>query len=430
MIRGLRNLFVRLWVTTLVTVPLCFYIMPWVRPVFSGTGSVFFALGVVITGYVLIGFLMNFLGGKLIERLIREAQMWERAAIFNRAGTKYLQAVRMYDSFLLSPLSVGKVTTRLTGALARFSLTFDRENEIFRQAVLVYLTSNPRDETLAGLWLRRLCKNRAVDDKEQDLLTRLANIHYTSPKLMPFLTKIFLDLGRLDFSAKQLYARALEVPSLKQRYGKDIRTLLEEPAQQLEQEGMYPVQDLPRQPLPPASQKKISDIISDIWKGFYTGFQHLIQFVRAGVVFCFGFVNRHLRRLMTGIQVKDRWRFYLKVGVLGSISLWLLVFMYNTVSHLRAPGTVDEIEVIIEKKISKPFTIQVAAYLKESHADKYLKILRQNSIEARIKKTGGGGKTWYLIQVSEFADRADATAYGNLLKQKNIIEDFFVSNKY
>ncbi|MFO7912463.1 MAG: SPOR domain-containing protein [Desulfotignum sp.] len=429
MIRGLRNIFVRLWVTTLVTVPLCFYIMPWVRQVFSGPGPVFFALGMVITGYVLIGFLMNFLGEKLIERLIREAQMWERAAIFNRAGTKYLQAVRMYDSFLLSPLSVGKMTTRLTGALARFSLTFDRENEIFRQAVLVYLASNPRDETLAGLWLRRLCKNRAVDDKEEDLLTRLANIHHTSPKLMPFLTRLFLDLGRVDFTAKQLYARVLEIPSLKQRYGKDIHTLLEEPAQQLEQEVMYPAREMPRQSLPSASQKKISDIISDIGMDFFTGLRHVIQSVRTGVVFCFGFAARYARRLMTRIQVKDRWRFYLKAGVLGFIFLGLLVFMYNTVSHLLRPGTVDEIEVIIEKKISKPFTIQVAAYLKESHADKYLKILRQNSIDARIKKTGGGGKTWYLIQVSEFADKADATAYGNHLKKKNIIEDFFVSNK-
>ncbi len=425
MIRGLRNIFVRLWVTTLVTVPLCFYVMPWVRQIFSGMGPVLFALGVVITGYVFVGFLMNFLGGKLIERLIREAQMWERAAIFNRAKTKYLQAVRIYDSFLLSPLSVGKIKTRLTGVLARFSLTVDRENEIFRRAVLVYLTANPWDETLAGLWLRQLCKNGAVDDKEQDLLTCLANIHYTNPKLMPFLTRLFLNLGRLDFSAKQLYARVLEVPSLKQRYGKDIRTLLEEPVQQPEQDIIYPVQHVPRQPLPLAHQKKISAI----WMGFFTWLRHLIQSVRAGVVFCFGFVTWHARRLMTRIQVKDRWRFYLKAGVLGIISLWSLVFMYNTVSHLRTPGTVDEIEVIIEKKISKPFTIQVAAYLKESHADKYLEILRQNSIDARIKKTGGGGKTWYLIQVSEFADKNEATAYGNHLKQQDIIEDFFVSNK-
>ena len=425
MIRALRAVFVRLWLTTIVAVPLCFYVMPGVRQIFPGMGPVPFALGAVTVCYGIIGFLMHSFGKRRIAGLIRRAQMWERAAIFNKAKKKYLQAVRIYDSFLLSPVSAGKIKTRLTGSLARFSLTFDRENGVFRQAVIVYLTTNPWDETLARLWLKRLCADGSVNDQEQDLLTRLAEIHHASPQLLPLLTRLFLDLGRLDFIAKQVYARALAEPALKTIYGNDINALLQDSESQLDKAAAHPVQDRQQRFAPPIDQKKLQDLRLHLC----TGIRGMMQRIRAGMIFCLGFVTRHSGRLFTRIQVKDRWRFYLKAGILGAVSLWMIGFMYNTISHLRASKAVDEIEVIVEKKIPKPFTIQVAAYLKESHADKYLKVLRQQNIDARIKKTGGGGKTWYLVQVSEFADKADATAYGNQLKQKNIIEDFFVSNK-
>ncbi len=50
-------------------------------------------------------------------------------------------------------------------------------------------------------------------------------------------------------------------------------------------------------------------------------------------------------------------------------------------------------------------------------------------MDARIKQTTAGGKTWYLIHVSEFEDRESAAAYGNQLISEKIIEEFFVSNK-
>ncbi len=425
MIRALRAVFVRLWLTTLVAVPLCFYAMPWIRQIFPGMGPVPFALGVVTVCYGIIGFLMHFFGKRRIECLIREAHMWERAAIFNKAKKKYLQAVRIYDSFLLSPVSAGKIKKRLTGALARFYLTFNRENGVFRQAVFVYLTTNPRDDILAHLWLKRLCADGSVNDQEQDLLTRLAEIHHASPQLLPLLTRLFLDLGRLDFIAKQVYARALAEPVLKTIYEKDINALLQDSEPQLEKVAAHSIQDRQQRFAPPSDQKRLQDL----WLHLCTVILRLIQRIREGVILCLGFVTRHSGRILTRIQVKDRWRFYLKAGILGAVSLWMIGFMYNTISHLRASKAVDEIEVIIEKKIPKPFTIQVAAYLKASHADKYLKVLEQQNVDARIKKTDGGGKIWYLVQVSEFADKEDATAYGNQLKQKNIIEDFFVSNK-
>ncbi|MCP4672119.1 MAG: SPOR domain-containing protein, partial [Desulfobacula sp.] len=77
----------------------------------------------------------------------------------------------------------------------------------------------------------------------------------------------------------------------------------------------------------------------------------------------------------------------------------------------------------------KPFTIQVAAYLKQVHADRYAGVLKKKGFTPFIKKVRGGGKTWYVVRVSEFSDKASAAAFGKKLKDKKIIDDFFVSNK-
>jgi hypothetical protein len=428
MIWCLRNISVRLWVTTLVAIPFCFYAMPGIGQIFPGMGFVFFALGVGAVCYGMVDFLMHFIGRKLIHRLIREAEMWERAAIHNRSQKKYLQAVRIYDSFLLSPLSAGKINIRLTGSLARFSLTFDREGDIFKQASIAYLQRNPWDDTVVALWLKKLCRNGAVGDQEQDLLTRLADIHHANMTLVSLLTRLFLHLERLDFTAKQIYARAMEYAQLQKEYGKKIHLLLKEPQQVFDDDDdAYPVQNMLPQSIPFIDRSKISDL----GKPLFTGIRYPARYGWMLLVSGWGFVRKCSRLVVTRMQAENRWRVYVKAGALGVLSLWLLVFVYNTISHLQKSKAVDEVEVIIEKiekKVPKPFTIQVAAYLKQSHADQYIKVLKQEGIAARIKKTDGGGKTWYLIQVSEFADRAAATAYGNQLKAQKLIEDFFVSN--
>ena len=91
--------------------------------------------------------------------------------------------------------------------------------------------------------------------------------------------------------------------------------------------------------------------------------------------------------------------------------------------------TVEKEKIKIQIQVPKPFTIQVAAYLKQKHADRYVDILKKKGIDAVIKKVGGGGKTWFVVRVSEFIDKKSATAYGEKLVQQNIIDDFFVNNK-
>ena len=84
---------------------------------------------------------------------------------------------------------------------------------------------------------------------------------------------------------------------------------------------------------------------------------------------------------------------------------------------------------VVEARIFKPFTIQVGAYLKQSHALTYLNRLKQKGVDAAVRQVAGGDKTWYVIRVSEFETKRAAAAFGNKLKSGQVIDDFFVCNR-
>jgi hypothetical protein len=213
MIRVMRNISVRLWLTLLVSVPAGFYFLPWFSGLRTGPGMMgfFFCLSAVCYGGLSV--LLHLIGTWMIQKRIQEAQAW--AGIPTRAEKKYLQAVRIYDSFLLSPVRSKKLMLRITRSLARFALTFDRKNDPFNQAVRVCLTSDPQDDALAALWLKQLHRENTVTPQDHALLSRLAHTHHRSPGVLPLLARIFLDTGRMDFTARQVYSQVMDTPDLK-----------------------------------------------------------------------------------------------------------------------------------------------------------------------------------------------------------------------
>ena len=121
----------------------------------------------------------------------------------------------------------------------------------------------------------------------------------------------------------------------------------------------------------------------------------------------------------------------LKLGIISVMLIWLFVFMVGTVMHLFTQSKPVQ-EVSVEQVLPEtpmPFTIQVAAYLKQKHALRYVNLLKEKGIDARMKKIDGGGKSWYLVRVSQFADKQSAYDYGRKLKNEEMIDDFFVNNR-
>lgn len=416
MIRYLRNISIRLWLTLLVAVPACFYLLPWFSQWQSRPGQVGIFIGLTGVCYGAVSTLLHLTGVWMIRNRIHEAKVWEQAGIPARAEIKYLQAVRIYDSFLPSSVASKKLTLLMTRSLARFAMTFDRKSDDFKQAVRVYLKLEPHDEALAALWLEQLAKKQKVTTRDQVLLTRLAQIHYTASGLVPLLTKIFLDTGRMDFIARQVFAQVMENPELKTHFQQDILNLTGGPGREeiaISQESFLEV--------PQKGAVSAPGILERIRQIRHTLVFHIAAAGRASAAF--------ITQGMTINRTQTRRRINLKVVITGCVCAGVLIFFFYPVFFPKAPEPVEKTKTVIEERVPKPFTIQVAAYLKETHARHYKTVLTQKGVDARIKTTTGGGKTWYLIQVSEFEDRQTAAAYGNRLISENMIEEFFVSNK-
>jgi hypothetical protein len=422
----MRNISVRLWLTLLVSVPAGFYFLPWFSGFRTGPGMMGFFFCLSVACYVGISILMHLTGKWMIQTRIHEAQAWEQAGIPTRAEKKYLQAVRIYDSFLLSPVRSTPLILMITRSLARFALTFDRKSRPFNQAVRVCLSSDPHDDALAALWLRQLDRDKSVTTQDQALLTRLAHTHHGNPGMLALLARIFLDTGRMDFTARQVYAQVMDIPDLKPGFQQDIDRLTGGDPGAMVSVSREPVQKQRRH------HKKTSEQSAGTpWPvpGMSETIRRAVLDFRQGIAAARRSAALFMGRVQTGFPGQIRWRFYLKAVIMGVLCIGAAAFIYHTVFYLTPPEPVAQTETIIEESVLKPFTIQVAAYLTDTHARHYVRQLTQQGVDARIKKTTGGGKTWYLIHVSEFEDRQSAAAYGNQLKSENIIEEFFVSNK-
>jgi hypothetical protein len=446
MIRLVGNYSLRLWIIVLLAGPVCFYFMPLILQVFPGVHPAMSGGVLLVFIGVVIGVSLDFIGRKQIETMIKEGEIWERTGILSRAEQTYDKAVRIYDTFLLSPLFAKKLGIRLTGTLARFSLTAGIEKPHLKLASAVYLKTRPGDETLAGLWLGQLKKDGLAGAVEQEVLTALADIHYTHKNLVIPLADVLLDLGRMDYSAKRVYKALLDAPpvlEIKTAYREKIHGLLGAQA-----DGGSGGPGGPggpggaRESLEILENNAIGRVVSkslhsiglkkrflNLASAFFTTATNVMKLVAETTASFLSFCILSFSRVIVLLRERERLRFYLRAGAMGILSVWLLFFMGNTISHILNSRAVEKEPRMIEIQIPKPFTIQVAAYLKQAHADRYAAVLNKKGIVPTITSVKGGGKTWYVVRLSEFADKASASAFGKKLKDKKIIDDFFVSNK-
>ena len=110
--------------------------------------------------------------------------------------------------------------------------------------------------------------------------------------------------------------------------------------------------------------------------------------------------------------------------------------MIDSLHHLQLIRTADH---LIKRHARKEesgskipatgrFTIQVAAYLKVDHARRYAEALLEQGVHAYWTETLRRNKKWYQVRVSRFPDKTAARAFGEALKAKGIIEDFYIAN--
>lgn len=411
----LRNIGFHLWVTTFLTIPLSFYFLPRLIRLFPGINPI--ATGIFILICVMAGtsFLMDYAAKRKISAYIKEGQIWERSGIFNKAETHYANAVRLYDSFFLWPFSNQKIAQKISRTIAKFKLNTAIENPSFKLITAVYLKMNPADEDIAQLWLSQLHRSNQVTSLERDVLSVLGETHYAGKPLSRLMADISLDLEQRDFIEKKRYPLVSDDPVCENRHLKRIGN--GETFQK--QVFFHPEERAPKTDM-------------GINKSRHTAAAKIMGFMEKclGVIRSAGdFFVLWVIKGIASIKTHEKTQFYLKAGTLLIVLVGLGLFMINTLSHMFKPSANETEKISIQMKVPAPFTIQVAAYLDQKHAYTYVEGLRKKGIDAMVKTVAGGGKTWYVIRVSEFPDKKSAAAYGQTLKQKRIIDDFFVSNK-
>jgi hypothetical protein len=115
--------------------------------------------------------------------------------------------------------------------------------------------------------------------------------------------------------------------------------------------------------------------------------------------------------------------------VLTGLVLIVGGLVVNTVGHLGVTEkTADKISEPAPPVVTDPFTLQVAAYLKHEHARQFVEQLKKLELDAYWTEAVRGQKKWYQVRISHFADKKSARDYGEALKGRGVIEDYYVAN--
>ncbi len=431
--------------------------------------SVFIPLMYVFCGLGL-GIFMDVVGFWRIKKLVRDAQLWERSGIATRAEKKFIRAVRIYDSAWISPLAARRAKPMLISSLARFYLASGSRRREIQGAASAWLAQNPKDQSLARFWLERVHDQDMSGTFPQSILTALADSWYADPELCPILVDVFLDQGRMDFSARRLYRSFLEMIDMtggdKDASQQDktraeaIRDMMSErldtpepefePELEMLEPGSGTLGDergglmtfIPKDQggdglLTSLGDQAFGDGPAGWWPedDIYAGQQTssrmsalmsgISRKVTGGGFFIADRTGKAKYAVLNLIQAREKWWGRVRGVMIAGLGVWLVFFIWGTLSHMfkTAEQPAQQIKVVIPK----PFTIQVAAYHKKAHADNYMATLAKKGVEPTIKVMDGGGKTWYLVRVSEFTDQKSAQTYGNRLKADHIIDEFFVT---
>ncbi len=378
MIRMIQHISASLWLGFWTGMPLVFTTIPRLHDRFSNGSLGILAAGMFMGISMLISLGLTIAGRILIRYRLHKGMTWEQAGIQYRAARQYEKALALYDSFLLFPFLDKTLGETLMHSLTVFSLSHASKTPFFHpQIAAVYLKDHPNDTELARLWLEQFPTKlpaMAAGAMPLQTLSLLAQIHQDHEILAPMILKVFLNLGRTDYSAMQLYSRMLENPDLDQE----------------QREGIYLL--VGREP------KKFSSTEENLQQMTFDDTPKIRKPSRKTI----------FRAVVPGA-----------VLMIFSAMFAIICLRPSLPLHFFRP--------VQKSLVSQGYAIQLGAFLEKKHAEQLLlKVQERQSKPVEIGFVKGGSNTWYVIRIQGFASKKDAQEYGNALAEEGIIKDFFV----
>lgn len=451
-------------------------LMPW-----GLEWAFFLAAPVFVAVFFVIGWLFNRFGLNLVHRFINEAIVWERAGKTFQTEKLFRKAVAVFDSFLMSPFNKERRARTLTGHMARFYLTQTTIKPEAEDAILAYLKMRPEDHAVAEAWLQRLETNHRDPKELEGLLSSIGKAQSDDPAIQTLIARLCLTNGRTDFQALQSYRRFIESDKIpdesmilrmaelflkkrradalalqaymtaykldKQRrhlihgiaacvYGtqaagtdseavKEARALLSK----IDEATLKKVVGRFRPSAPPMETPEIppqTSMAKTLATSMLWATRTLIYAVTSAGKISAAMLKAAYRRIRKYPNLKP----VLGWTLMGLAGAGLAILVINTATYLiqSRPAESENIETPPPVVITDPYTLQVAAYLKLEHAEKYVAQLKQMGLDAYWTKAQGAKSEWYQVRLSHFADKTSARTYGDNLKAKGVIEDYYVAN--
>ena len=476
MLSFLKHIAARIWLTVLFGGVACLWVLPFIQTRIGLDWVLLPVVFILAIAFVLIGWVSTRWGLGSVDRLIQEAGVFERDGMVYEAENRFRRALAVFDSFLISPFVKKQKVGRLTARLARFYLARARKTYDAERFLISYLQSNPQDEEVAENWLQQVESHGGLREEHQDLAYLVGGAQPKNRIVQSVLARYYLMLERTDFPALQTYRRVLTsdqpLPAdfrknladlfLRERradewalviYLKAIEesdrrpeilraiaacvrwiSLSERNKQLLQQAYAYlegidaaEIKEMSagfKPPVPPADQQAVQRpaqkraaflqtsgaVLQTLYEDLATLPAGVYRQMRAALQ------SRKARRVSGGI-------------LLAGLTVAVVVLVISTVAHLvksDAP-VVSKIEKAPEK-ITDPFTLQVAAYLKPDHAKNFVENLKNQGLDAYWREAISDNKKWYQVRISHFPDKKAARDFGESLKSKGVIDDYFVAN--
>lgn len=434
------------------------------------------AIGIFVATFWLTGTGLAALGRRRLNGLIKEATVWDRAGMHREARQAFIRAADTVDSFLFSPLSRKIPAGRLLAQMTRFQLAQTEPEDSSDRLVDAYLRRFPKDRDAAVKWLESALVGRESTPQMQDIAAHIGAAHIDDIAVQRMLARFYLDERRSDFAALKTYRLLVDAGNpldddligdmadlfLDQSRADilSLRVYLERMNRGPDDSRLLPAIAACRSLTHPTPDNlllldKADAVLADIdpdqrsqmaeafnpritgrsaarppkprqsaWSTMAAGFQKV--WIGAGNFAAAA--AQHVKRLRP-VFSSGPTRSVLKWTAMGLFTIgvgWLLV---NTALHLAATFKPVEIKPQpVAAPVTDPFTLQVAAYLKEDDAQRFVSQLKDNGQDAYWTRASGGGKTWYQVRISHYTTKAEARAVGETLKARGLIGDYYVAN--
>lgn len=471
---ALRHLSLRLWITAFAGGLAGVIVLPWWQRVFSLDRILIPVALLLIASFVATGWVLDKVGLIFLQRLVDEAAVWEQAGMTSEAEAAYQRAMGLFDSFWFSPLQRRRRTPWFTARLARFYIGQSLRSSYADALVRGYLLKHPDDADVALAWLEQLLNRKHHSQTDHEAAARIGEALVDDLPIQQLLMEFYLANSRVDFHAVKTYQRVwrqrqplpegllkpllglllqevwlthwtlqVYLEALKQGYEEALEGLagcacwlhpttenrpdLQAAKIALAEYGAEHVASLARRfkPVQPAKavarprppDKRVAGRQIDEQGSPIPG--KVSRAIKA-----WGALAVKYGQAMSTIVFTRRAAIGLAIG--ATVVVTVIVGRQMIKAPVEPPDPVAPVEV--PPPVKDPFTIQVAAYLKSDDAQRFVEQLKQHGLDAFWTEAMSANRKWYQVKVSHFTTKKQAMQYGQELKSKGLIDDYYVAN--